>query len=175
MKEDDVRLQFLNHPLYTLEYPSLFKLIDLNNIPDHPMKYGVSDVDFTLINYDTGSLIAALSIRVRAPGLNYFYNANEKFDDLLKTKTEVTDNVTVNEELVSGITAHYLESLETVEDTIVAGVLIDPKHQMSLRAVVFDYADLIWIISLAWSYQDSEPPEVEEYFNHVIETFRILD
>ena len=107
--------------------------------------------------------------------MNDFYNANEIFDDLLTAKTEVTDNVTVSEILVSEITAHYLESFETVEDTVVAGVLIDPEHQMSLRAVVFDYADLIWTISLAWSYQDSEPPEVEEYFTHVIETFRILD
>ena len=83
---------------------------------------------------------------------------------------DFTDNITTKKTEVYEIPSYYLEAHFIQEK----GILYS-KYRVLSRSVYFDYADLIWEIHLNWVYQDSIGQEVEEYFNHVIQTFEILD
>jgi hypothetical protein len=170
MKADDVRLEYLEHPLFSIEYPDFFNLVDLNNIPGYPMSYDVSTVIFTYLHDDPDLLDSHLVIGVESPSVTGFNNASEKLEDLFSPKTPENGSLSIKEVSVFGIPAYYLESFKTD--------VVSPsprKYNMSYRLIGFENVGLVWTISMSWNYFDSEPPEIEEYFNHVIDTFRILD
>jgi len=173
MKPDDVRLRYLEHSLFSFEYPEKFQLIDLNHMPDHPMVYDVSNVDFTIEQTDLPWV--SLRVRVQKPGLWDYHNANDVFEDWISTAESNGDTITSNKRSVSGIQAYYIETSGTREKDIISGTIIYQSRHESFRGVVFNYKELIWSITIRWDYFKTEPPEIDEYFNHVIETFNILD
>ena len=185
MKADDIRLhECFQHPLYTFEYPEFFNLVDLNpnfiySIPNlrgqlmggPPMDDDMSIVDFTCKQeyYGRSSLLVIIVTQDYVD----MFETNDLFKIYLSEHTQFTEEITIKEMLVSGISADYMESFQTLGKTKPQGNV--EVYRMSARVVVFDYADLIWAIQLFWFYHEPEPPEIEEYFNHVIETFKILE
>lgn len=173
---DDIRLKYLNHPLYSFEYPEVYVLSDLNLPPPTdqggiPMRlqFGVSEANF---HYDSDVVKSSFGIRVEKPGL-YSTNASDKFSQYVSEANDMGKNVTITKLVLSGITADYVEYNRLSLD-ILDGAEITDTHS-SLRAITFDYSGLIWIIVMYCTYSGSEPPEIQDYFTHIVETFKILD
>ena len=170
MKEDDIRLKYLEHPLFSFEYPDFFNLADLNNMPGHPMTYDMSAVIFTYLHDDPNLLDSYLVIGIESPSITGFNNASEKIEDLFSRKTTENGDLSIKEVSVFGIPGYYLESFRTD--------VVSPsprKYNMSYRLIGFEHVGLVWTISMSWNYYDSEPPRIKEYFNHVIQTFKIIE
>jgi hypothetical protein len=171
LKSDDIRLEFCNHPLYSFEYPSIFNCIDLNNQPPNtgrmPMTYDESRLDFTVQQLDLPKPM--LSIIVQKKGYWEYHDASEKFNFFM-SNLKYADSVVTNNTTVSDIPAYYIEEFYNA-----AKSSSYPAYKGSSRTCVFDYAGLIWDITMSWYYNGNEPPEIKEYFKHVIETFKIND
>jgi hypothetical protein len=171
MKSDDIRLEFCNHPLYSFEYPSVFNCIDLNNQPPNtgrmPMTYDESRLDFTV--EQLGLPKPELSIIVQQPGYWEYHNASEKFNFFMSNSKSACSVVT-NNTTVSGIPAYYIEEFYDA-----AKSSYYPAYKGSSRTCIFDYAGLIWDITMNWNYNGTEPREIQEYFDHVVETFKIIE
>jgi hypothetical protein len=169
MNENDVRLKFLHHPLFTFEYPDKFLLVDVNKMPDYPMTYNISDTEFTYKQYIPEQV---LWIRIEKSGL-FTENAYEKIQNYVSLAEKQGDSYSQKTQTVDGISAEYFESqhfgifLHTETDLI--------RGYTTIRKVVFDYSGMIWEIALVWNYIDTEPPGVQEYFNNIIGKFKILD
>jgi hypothetical protein len=164
----DVRFGCFQHPLYRLEYPSIFNLVD-ENLADIPhISCDETQVDFTV--QKTGIPKPTLSIIVGKPGHREYHDAAGALDFWIDEISEFTDNFSVKKTKVMEIPAYYLEA-HFIQDK----EIFYSKYQAISRSVFFDYADLIWEIGLDWCYRGLQTPEVEEYFNHVIEAFEILE
>jgi hypothetical protein len=170
MKSDDIRLTLFNHPLFSFEYPEDFQLVKIN-LPYEGISANYSYVKFR--GSSRGSPV--LRIAVQKPGFDGYSNASEKFEDQVTKATINTDNITIKKSLVYGITADYLEYFQITKEQEQIGETLYLERYMSYRAVVFNYSDLIWEISMYLYYYIYEPPEVREYFDHVIETFKFLE
>lgn len=156
LEATDIRLKYFQHQLYRLEYPSIFNLIDMN-LADTPHIYGdMTVVDFTVQQIDIPK--SKLSIIVEESMEGYYLDAAGKRDYFFHPVLS-----SVSETEVFGIPAYYLESH-----------YVFSEYQVLSRSAFFDYECLIWEIRISWCYHDSVGPEVEEYFNHIIETFEIL-
>ena len=173
MKPDDTRLIYLNHPLFSFEYPEEFELIDLNHMPDHPRVYDISDVDFLIKQYPLPEI--SLQIRIIKPGFAGNYDMNTLSEEWFSTAESYGATITAGRKTVSGIEAYYIETSGTREEDKFGAIMIYPERQESFRGVFFYYQDLIWSISLTWPYSESAPHEIGEYFDHIIETFRIVE
>lgn len=164
MKANDIRLQFLMHPLFSFEYPKVFTLADLNKAPDLVINLDESVVDFgcnlSEVPYQN------LSIIVSKPWPGHYNNANDKLNFLVSDTIMFTENVTTKKVMVSGIIADYLESFQKP---------LTSGKQYVYREVIFDNSDLIWeILMVSFSYYP-EPSSVQEAFDHILSTFRILN
>jgi hypothetical protein len=71
--------------------------------------------------------------------------------------------------MISGIRGDYFEDYRHLSNPGYR------RYDVSLKAVKFDYSGLNWIIYIDWYYRDNEPPEVKEYFNDMITTFKLID
>jgi hypothetical protein len=173
MKAGDIRLVYFPHPLFTLEYPKDFKVLDFNQTTGSEVSAKYSDVVFK----GPGITLAGtqITIRVQKTGFEGFSNANEKFQDMVLEARTKTDNVTVSKVITCGITADYLEYSQKINEPINGPEYYYFYHYMSSRVAVFDYAGLIWEITLEYHYVVSEPTHVSKYFSHIIETFKILN
>lgn len=169
MRQNDVRLKYLNHPLYTFEYPEVFNLVDLNKILDHPMVYGVSDVYFTIAQKPRLPWIN-LSVRIMEPGWCDYTDADSVLAEWISTAESYKDTIIRSEITVSGIQATYIETNgHRPKDVFYS------TRNVSFRGIAFTHKDLIWSITLDWPYLDFEPSQAQEYFEHVLETFNILE
>ena len=164
---DDVRFELLEHPRYRFEYPSIFNLVDIN-ISWTPSVVGESRVEFSV--QELGLPKPWLSVVIEEPGIFEYLDAHGKLEQWYSFEHRFTDNTSIGTASVNGLLAEYLKSFADIGESRPY-----PAHQASARTVVFDYAGLIWEIRLTWDYHGSEPPEVEGYFNHIIETFEILE
>jgi hypothetical protein len=162
MKEDDIRLKALQHPLFSFEYPECFNLVDLNLDPVPSINRDISVVYFT--GEQVGFHKQYLSIFIVTPEYLKLLNTNDMLEYYLSLYTPVAEDITRKEVFVSGISADYLKAVGTYLG-----------QQKSLRVAIFDHAGLYWAIQLIWYYPNPEPPEVQGYFDHVIETFKILE
>lgn len=168
IKASDIRFECFQHPLYRFEYPSIFQLIDWNLADIPHISCNETKVQFTVPTIDIPK--PKLSIIVEKQGYRDYNNAAGKLEFWQDYMRDFTNNITTKKTEVYGIPSYYLEAHFIQEK----GILYSDYRVLS-RSVYFDYADLIWEIHLNWVYQDSIGPEVEEYFNHVIQTFEILD
>ncbi|MGD9143471.1 MAG: hypothetical protein PVG61_06470 [Dehalococcoidia bacterium] len=162
MKEDDIRLEYFKHSRFSFEYPEFFNLVDLNLDPGPFIDADISAVYFTSgqgMPYEP-----SLSIFIVTPEYLEMLNTNDMLDYYLYLYTPEAEEIIRKVMLVAGISADYLKAVETYMG-----------EKMSLRVAIFEHAGLTWEIQMFWYYPEPEPPEVEEYFNHVLETFRILD
>jgi hypothetical protein len=173
MKPDDSRLKYLQHPLFSFQYPEDFVLVDLNIMPEHPRFYGESDIDFLIKRLNLPEVTIAVSMT--EPGVKRYQDAKTMFNSWISEAQSNGDIKESGRKTVSHIKSYYFARWGYREDYIIAGHLVYPASNRSFRAVVFDYNQLTWSISLLWDYFDSEPPEAQEYFNHIIETFEILE
>jgi hypothetical protein len=171
METDDVRLKYLNHPLYSFEYPDYFHLLEVYQVPQLTASSKHSDVLFTIHNTDLPETM--LWVRVQEPWIAYYTDANELLNYWVSEDGVVTKDITTKEIGVSGIKAYYYKSFQVSPDKYKLENTVFP-YNISHRFVFFDYSGYIWEINMFWFYQYSEPPEVEEYFNHIVETFKIL-
>ncbi len=164
IKADDIRFLWLNHPLYSFEYPKDFVLIDLNKMTSlEGVDLIKSKVEFM---YEHSTLFIRLSVIVDEPFPGYLGNAIDKFNYLVSTQNSSDDIIIKKILIISGINAYYLEYFKDPEK-------IGRKN--SSRVALFDYAGLIWEINMTTYSPYPEPKEVQEYFDHVIETFKILE
>jgi hypothetical protein len=163
MKADDIHQQLLKHPLYSVEIPALFPIgdEDLGDV----RTYGVANVDF---NIGQNNLYEQW-LRIRVEPHTWYENANEKFNTWLKKENVNSDNLTTKQVKISGVPANYLEVTYKEEDPFY------PTHLVTLRVISFDYENFIWEIALYWNYFDSEPIQVQEFFDHIISSFKFLE
>jgi hypothetical protein len=164
MKADDIHEQLFKHPRYSVEIPAIFPIGD-EDLDPSIRKYGIANVDFNIRQQG----LYGQWLRIRVEPHTWYNNANEKFIDFLNTKNSSSANITTKTVFISGIQAHYMELYSEVP------AFPYPEHLVSLRVIDFDYAGLIWEISLHWYYHDSEPQQVQEFFNHIISTFKFLE
>jgi hypothetical protein len=170
----------MQYPLFSFEYPEIFRLVDLNLIYEEKqaitLHSDVSHVEFTVKQENLPE--PDLIIRVQKQGFGGMDDANAafKFWSLNPGLPELNiDNTSTGNREVIGIKADYLETFGALEEYIIDGHLIYPKRQRSFRGVFFDYDGLVWAIMMTWQYLDTEPPEVTGYFEHVISSFKFLE
>lgn len=163
MKLDDIRLRFLSHPLFSLEYPKEFELANLNQAEDLVITVDCSRTDFGCHLYEEP--LQTLSIEICKPKIGQYENANDKLKFLTSKTIMYTDNFSSKKVIVSGIIADYLESYQKP---------LPSGKQYVYRTVIFDYSNLIWEIDMiSFSYYP-ESSRIQEYFDHIIFTFKIL-
>lgn len=172
LKDYDKRLLILDHPLYSFEYPSLFKFSDVTR-PLTDKNFAVIPVDTTEVSshYETNTCVSQLGVYVEKP-YRFFPSAAEKFSAFIGAANSSGDNITIKKITVSGIPADYIEYFRKSKISTSDGV---KDARKSTRCVIFEYVDLIWTISIDWNSVEPEPPEIRTYFDHVIETFKILN
>lgn len=177
--EDDVRFSveghvIHEHPLFTFEYPQCFNLIDLNALPDIVYDTGVTDVSF--IRRGTGELKllpveTSISVIVEKPASWRDTDARAAIEKAL-SYYEADENFKVLEResiSVIGLSAEYVSfstSMPYSNPSI-------PTHNRLVRLVTFDYAGFVWKIELVCF--EEEIQETQAYFDHLLETFRVLD
>jgi hypothetical protein len=171
LKANDIRLRNLQHPLYSFEYPSIFEFNDVTP----PFQKGFngpmipSDTSEISSFAETDLYHASLGVQV-SKRHRFFASAAEKFDDNISYAYLYGDNITAKKVTISGIIADYIEFSRT-EKLNTSDGLVNTRE--SFRRVFFEYADLIWTIGMNWSSIDPEPLEIQVYFDHLIETFKI--
>jgi hypothetical protein len=167
MKSDYVWLRYLNHPLYCVEYPSIYGVYSKELRSSHSLgdtkPMGISD--FCLYYEQNFNVVSCFGITVTS-------NATTQ-------QISLSNNETVEKIIVSGITANYYQNLERPEYPDLTGFASSPvirsKTQVSNRRVTFWYENLFWTIGMYWYFEDAEPEEVQTYFDHVISTFKIIE
>jgi len=167
IKPDDIRFSCIKHPLYRLEYPLIFELIDVNTMNDYPISCAETEVLF----YVQEQILPKpeLAIIVQKPDYWGYHNAREKLEhDIALSQSAAS--ITTNNATVFGIPAYYEESFFNMEESPSY-----PACLFSSRSCFFDYAGMIWEVRINWYYNDAEPPEVSGYFSDVIDTFKILE
>lgn len=171
MKADDIRQAVFKHPLFSFEYPETFHLVLLNQIPYEGATGNYSYVKFRgpAIGYPL------IMIMVQKKGFDNYHNASEKFEHIVNQVKSDTNNITTSKILVYGILADYLEYCQVTKEEEQIGVTLYLERNTLYRNIIFDYSDMIWEISMSWNYYISEPPEAQEYFNRVIETFKFVN
>jgi hypothetical protein len=172
LKPDDVRFRpmvqddFIKPSLFSFEYPEIFGLIDLNQMEDFGLHALFSDIDFT---YGQPSLTKChITITFQKPGFLKRYTPQ----DVIYAYEDAAENITSLQE--STITVFGIESLY-MKYTRDSPVDSSVPSKLSLRITAFEYNSMIVYINLFWHYFENEPPEVEQYFKHAIETFRFLE
>jgi hypothetical protein len=176
IEPDDIRLQQMTFPLFSFEYPDIFRLIDLNLIVQesgaNTYRYGVSKVEFTIPRLDLPEPI--LSIGVQKVGIQDIYNANDSLSYWTSYEISLSEtvNITTNKTSIQGIPAIETEIFKTLGEFSISGHSVYPPRKSIFRGVFFEYNNMVWAIILNWDYLNSEPPEVRQYFDHVIETFK---
>jgi hypothetical protein len=168
IKADDIRFTYFHPPLFKFEYPLIYKLIDENQMDFH--QFGENFLQVYFIVQNKGIPKAGLYLTVQTPEkYPYFKNAKELLDwelsNYFQTSTVVTGNM-----IVFGISGYYLESQGDVKNDPNY-----PEYSVTTRQCIFDYDGLIWQIILNWCYRGEEPPIIKDYFDHLIETFEILN
>jgi hypothetical protein len=167
LKSDDINVRYFKQPLYTFEYPPEFNLAD-ENLSNMPHIYSdQTRIYFTIQQYHIPE--SQLTITVQTPGQLEYKNAQGKFE-YTRSLFSTADDLSTKQIKVSGISSFYLKAFLSHGDSEYYS-----KYKSSHRYSIFDYKGLIWEISLVWVYQDTEPLEVQQYFNHIIETFKILN
>jgi hypothetical protein len=162
---DNLSLKWCNHPLFSVEYPKELTLIDYNSNPQAVIFYNSADTTF-FNPKGFGSLISQLEINISRPVKSRYMNSTEKLSEIISDSSLFGNNVTISKVNISGIDASYFDSLSNA---------IKGKLQEIHRVVIFDYAGLIWQITMITNSLYPEPLEVQDTFEHVLTTFKIKD
>jgi hypothetical protein len=158
LSSNDISLSWCNHPLFSFEYPNAFsKIFDNAALSD---VINVNRSEITL----TGELpYKELYISVELPQAKQPDNAYQLLKEGMANPDWYGANATIQKVIVSGNEASYLESK------------LDISPSKKFRLVMFDYAGLIWQIEMTTFESFSDSPKVQESFNHIIDSFRIID
>jgi hypothetical protein len=100
------------------------------------------------------------------PSYSNWDNANELIENLISGPSVFSDNPTMKKVTVAGIEADYLKSYEQPDTS---------TKQHIARLAVFDYAGMIWTISMSTYSTYPESSDIQESFDHILTTFKILD
>jgi len=165
MKADDIRLTRVNQPLISFEYPEVFILVDQNISPPDVLILGQSEIDFTHFQGNWPYEYISVIINELSP-LKYDEEKTFYLKYWTNRLSTLGDNVTIKKVLVSGIEADYMESSKKS---------VSYGKQNIYRVTIFDYAGLMWQIYMTTVSSYPEPPEVQEAFEHIINTFKFLD
>ncbi len=174
-RDDDLR--FLNksllneHPLFTFEYPSCFREVPLG---DDLGNFGITEVSF--LRKGTGDLKglpveSQINIIVKRPSEALGSNAKVAIEELLKAY-ENDPNLKIIERghvSIAGISAEKITISVSKLDTV--GFFT--PHNRQMRLVAFDYAGFVWQIQMFVFEEEAE--ETQPYFEHLLQTFKILD
>ncbi len=153
--------------LFTFEYPQCFNKMGGVSMDDYPSEAGIglfrdkrrwfSDDIGVWISVDVRSaeyfrFVPSMSIAEKA--VTHFFGVDTDYSDInvLRTK-QVT---------IANISADYvILSVEKVKELFFHGIA---------RFIYFEHNDLVWVITM---YE--ETTDHEQYFNHLIESFKITD
>lgn len=160
---DDIRLRWYNHPLFSFEYPDIFILIDANEDPHGEVHHDHSEVAFYYRKSDFP--YRYLGVTIYDPFQWEWQNAKDMAESMIDAP-EFKGLLTTKKVTVAGIEADYLEYSRKPRGS---------EEQMIYRLVVFDYSDMIWVIDMGTYSAFPEPPYIQESFNHILATFKILD
>jgi hypothetical protein len=167
MKSDYVWLRYFNHPLYTVEYPSIFGSFNENACKSHFLGDTVA----------MGSSRFSLFYERDYAVVSQFYVTVEKNDN--KWVMPSSTNSTTKKITVSGITAdYYLETVQPVYTDLTgfaSSNTYKSKIRVSWRRASFWCDNLFWTIGMNWYFESAEPREAQLYFDHIIDTFKIID
>jgi hypothetical protein len=177
LHENDIRIKKrpdLIQPLFSLEYPACFKYADPNT------SQVVVDVGwFLFIHVGTGpdkELPASqLGIHQTFPNsFNQPSTVNELIDsEMSRTDRENKTNFRIDTHTLSGIEAQcvkydFMYNLNQKTSNY-------PTYSGTIKFVVFEYKASVWSIWLEWNSKQPEPPEIDQYFEHALATFKFLD
>ena len=179
LKKDDVRFRLggtvLEHPRFTFEYPNKFQLLDLNKAWDIEYQTRITLIEFH--RQEPGETIGSeIDVAVFKPELELDDFISTAFLNAVLTTTSTNYTISNLEILVektvtvSGIPADYY--ICKLGREIQNGNEKAPSSYIFLLTY-FEYADLRWEILLR-SYEEYTK-EMTTYFDHIIETFKILD
>jgi hypothetical protein len=172
---------------YSLEYPSHYKkevgeVLDFDipftllilNGPIITETAEVFDPDTGIITVvgNTGSSIISISISNYKIYFGESYSATEKIEAVLKGEAE-WENFQLLERSPITVSGVEGELIVYLVDRLMPIPVEDGENLEYVRAVYFDYNDLTWEIEMQCNQDIQE--EVTAYFNHVIETFEILE
>jgi hypothetical protein len=171
---DDIRFRIgtIKHSRYSFEYPTIFNLVDLNKIPDVVMSGQYTEVSFT--HKEAGYPESVIYVDVMLPDYNNAVSASNLANDITNFAENEGYGLTSKPLSVSNINALYLKYYWHATTTTY-GVANYIAHEESNRIVVFDYRGFIWRIGLNWNFNGDEPTEIEQDFQHIIDTFKILE
>lgn len=162
MKADDYRLKRINQPLFSFEYPIAYGIHVYDIEPDVVIA-GQSELGFWCYKQDSPYL--SLYVKVNELSASNYDNEKNYYINRWFSGSSV-DNSTMKKVMVSGIEANYFASTPNPSDF---------RKQYIHRLVVFDYAGLMWQIYMMTYSTYPEPLECQESFNHIINTFKLLD
>ena len=189
-------IEYSEHALFYYNYPKGFVYLSPEQIenglmhvypgelwtfsnPFQPQEGDDSD-NCTLLRFSGAPLSVLtrtrLEIRVQPPGCGSYTSAGDKFEAMYAQVEAISDSIIRDSIEVSGITAQYMESMQQRPDILISyGDFTRKDSKISQRTAIFENNGSVWEISLYWHYYDDEPPEVKEYYDLVIESFRIVE
>jgi hypothetical protein len=173
-KSDDIWFSapegYLKPQLFSFEYP------DVIGYSDPRPNEGFVEYHQDVISYDFRSRSngnnypMCLYIIIQKPGYLDTYTPQDVIA-YFKEKDIGVQNPKEKTITVAGIQANYLEYYSYISDDI-----FYRDHYLARKMAVFEFRGDIWNIRLFWPYySQTEPPEIEKYFNHAVETFRFLE
>jgi hypothetical protein len=167
---NDVRYQFeiYHFPRFKVEYPKIFKLADINKNPFPHFNAEYTDIAF-LCNSGYQQLPRGeIRIAIYKPGV-WGYNT---ISDLVKGfGLEFTQYSRVESSMeIDGIQSTLVKYYN--HEINVDGVA---TTSTLCKFAVLEYQGYFWQILLFWTFETQEPPEMDLYFIHLVETFHFVD
>lgn len=163
IKPNDIRFNWTNLPLFSFEYPEKYRLYDLNDVTELVITYNHSTVDF---KDETSVFPQYLTININKPWAGYYDNANDYLNDRISHPEWFPGSITTSKVAVAGVEADYVESDQNPN---LSGM------QEKYRLVIFDYAGMIWEIFMSTYSIYPEPAEIQESFEHILNTFKFIE
>jgi hypothetical protein len=152
--------------LFSIEYPDTFVFADTDGGDTYSAVYFM--LNFMRRQIDMQE--CWLSVLVLPRGFAEREDAEAVYDSWLTQANRRTPDVKSGVKTVAGIDSKYMSySYFRIDNSFYA-----PGYE-SFRGVVFDHQNLVWTIVLNWFYNDTEIPEVDQYFEHAIQTFKFIN
>jgi len=179
-QEDDIRLRMKGtliheHPLFTFQYPLSFTRVDDQDEILFNMR--VTKIDFARQVPDTADSFpkTTLSASVHEPGLWNDTDAKTTITNIITFHIhdpdfKVLETSTVT---IAGMQAEYLSYSFHSPAKEGFGYAPIPEYDGMVKFACFDHDNLIWRVNLSCLSQESD--ETSLYFQHLLDTFQILE
>lgn len=177
---DDVRFKLRGtllheHPLFTFEYPSSFTYNYNEDEILLNMRMTLVTFERQVQGFSESFPKTGLTVSVHEPGLWNDTNARTTIENTINYHSSEPDFFVIERTStsVAGSNAELLSYSFHQPVREVFGSTPIPEYNEIVKFVCFDYQELIWRICL--NCVDEELPETEIYFQHVLDTFQIIE